>query len=111
MHVTKIYTKLPTAFHYIDYFNFRTGAFSLPILQNCPHNKSEWENRAATKPCQGDDVYHCLLSSDKATVKEYCIEKSLVLEGGAFYSFKRVEKNILQSTFIRNLYFSYTKLT
>lgn len=75
-----------------DNFNFRTGAFSVPILLNCPHNKLEWENRAASKSCQGDDVYHCLLSNDKTTVKEDCIEKSLVLKGGVFYSFKRVKK-------------------
>nr|XP_022336424.1 uncharacterized protein LOC111132847 isoform X1 [Crassostrea virginica] len=58
-----------------------TAPSPLQYPYRCPYNQSEWEDRASILKCQGNDVYHCLLSADKVSVKENCIERSLVLQG------------------------------
>lgn len=50
-------------------------------LDRCPLNESEWSERAAGMFCQGSDSYHCFLTENKLSVKETCIEKTLILEG------------------------------
>ena len=64
-----------------------TDAIAAPTLlqQKCPYNQSEWENRATVVLCQGNDVYHCLRDEDKKSVRELCLERSLVLQGEKFY--------------------------
>lgn len=47
----------------------------------CPLNESEWKERASEMFCQGSDSYHCFLAEDGVSVKESCIEKTLILEG------------------------------
>nr|XP_022336402.1 uncharacterized protein LOC111132832 [Crassostrea virginica] len=58
-------------------------AIAAPTLlqQKCPYNQSEWEDRATVVLCQGNDVYHCLPGKDKTSVRELCVERSLVLQG------------------------------
>nr|XP_022336401.1 uncharacterized protein LOC111132831 isoform X2 [Crassostrea virginica] len=57
-----------------------TAPSPLQYHYRCPYNQSEWEDRASILNCHGNDVYHCLLSADKVSVKENCIERSLVLQ-------------------------------
>lgn len=47
----------------------------------CPYNESEWNERAAQMFCQGSDSYHCFLTEDGVSVKESCIERTLILNG------------------------------
>lgn len=47
----------------------------------CPFNESEWKEAADKMFCQGSDSYHCFLAEDGVSVKESCIEKTLILEG------------------------------
>lgn len=47
----------------------------------CPFNESEWNERAAEMLCQGSDSYHCFLAEDGVSVKESCIERTLILNG------------------------------
>lgn len=47
----------------------------------CPFNESEWKERASEMFCQGSDSYHCFLAEDGVSVKESCIEKTLILDG------------------------------
>lgn len=49
--------------------------------ERCPYNESEWNERAANIFCQGSDSYHCFLAEDGISVKESCIERTLVLNG------------------------------
>lgn len=54
-----------------------------PIRNNgrCPFNESEWKEAADKMFCQGSDSYHCFLTEDGVSVKESCIEKTLILNG------------------------------
>lgn len=47
----------------------------------CPFNESEWKERASEMFCQGSDSYHCFLAEDRVSVKENCIERTLILNG------------------------------
>lgn len=47
----------------------------------CPFNESEWNERADIMFCQGSDSYHCFLAEDGVSVKESCIERTLILNG------------------------------
>ncbi|XP_065934603.1 uncharacterized protein [Magallana gigas] len=47
----------------------------------CPFNESEWKEAADKMFCQGSDSYHCFLAEDGVSVKESCIEKTLILNG------------------------------
>lgn len=49
--------------------------------ESCPYNESEWNERAANIFCQGSDSYHCFLAEDGISVKESCIERTLILNG------------------------------
>lgn len=50
-------------------------------IDRCPYNESEWTERATNMFCQGSDSYHCFLAEGGFSVKESCIEKTLILEG------------------------------
>lgn len=50
-------------------------------IDRCPYNESEWTERASKMFCQGSDSYHCFLAEGGFSVKESCIEKTLILEG------------------------------
>lgn len=47
----------------------------------CPFNESEWKEAADEMFCQGSDSYHCFLAEDRVSVKENCIERTLILNG------------------------------
>nr|XP_034338176.1 uncharacterized protein LOC105327481 [Crassostrea gigas] len=47
----------------------------------CPYNESEWKEWGAKMFCQGSDSYHCFLAEDGFSVKESCIQKTLILNG------------------------------
>lgn len=47
----------------------------------CPFNESEWKEAADEMLCQGSDSYHCFIAEDGVSVKESCIEKTLILNG------------------------------
>lgn len=53
--------------------------------KSCPYDESEWNERAANMFCQGLDSYHCFLAEDGISVKESCIERTLILNGNALF--------------------------
>uniref|UniRef100_A0A8W8JXN9 Uncharacterized protein n=1 Tax=Magallana gigas TaxID=29159 RepID=A0A8W8JXN9_MAGGI len=67
----------------LSFLNYFQGALGIRRLsgfvERCPFNESEWKERATHMFCQETDTYHCLLTEDEVSVKEQCLQRSLVL--------------------------------
>ncbi|XP_062574050.1 uncharacterized protein LOC134235891 isoform X1 [Saccostrea cucullata] len=66
-----------TLFHVIDAF----PPSKSQSAKTCPYNETEWMKRSTKFFCQGKEVYHCFLAEDEVSVKEKCVERTMMLKG------------------------------
>lgn len=54
--------------------------------------------------CQGLDSYHCFLAEDGVSVKESCIEKTLILDGTISYFNYQMISHVSAGNYTINIY-------